>query len=92
MGGLDELATDCRGQAVRQFRTGAAVALSVGDVVCLPHGCGHALADSPATSLTGAPSASLREIAPSADEGEGATTVLLCGAYTIDRTRPHPLF
>lgn len=71
---------------------GAAIALSVGDVVCLPHGCGHALADSPSTPLAGAPSASPQEIAPSADGGEGATTVLLCGAYTLDRTRPHPLF
>ncbi|MFE2672184.1 cupin domain-containing protein [Streptomyces mirabilis] len=34
---------------------GAAIALSVGDVGCLPHGCGHALADSPLTSLTGGP-------------------------------------
>ncbi len=70
---------------------GAAIALGVGDVVCLPHGCGHALADSPSTPLTGAPSASLREMAPSTDAGERAT-ILLCGAYTLDQTRPHPLF
>ncbi|GAA3398926.1 AraC family transcriptional regulator [Cryptosporangium minutisporangium] len=72
---------------------GAAIALGVGDVVCLPHGCGHALVDSPSTSLAGAPSGSLQEIRPSADGGGGgAATVLLCGAYTLDRTRPHPLF
>jgi AraC-like DNA-binding protein len=71
---------------------GAAIALGAGDVVCLPHGCGHALADSLSTPLAGAPSASLREIVPSADDGEGATTILLCGAYTLDQTRPHPLF
>src|SRR6185369_15286607 len=31
--------------------TGAPVALGVGDVVFLPHGAGHALADSPTTPL-----------------------------------------
>jgi AraC-like DNA-binding protein len=69
---------------------GAAIALGVGDVVCVPHGCGHALADSPATPLHGAPSASPADVGPSADDG--ATTVLLCGAYTLDQARPHPLF
>jgi AraC-like DNA-binding protein len=64
----------------------------VGDVVCLPHGCGHALADSPTAPLTGVPSASLRELRPSADDGGRATTILLCGAYTLDQTRLHPLF
>ncbi|MFC6020105.1 AraC family transcriptional regulator [Plantactinospora solaniradicis] len=71
---------------------GAAIALSPGDVVCLPHGCGHALADSLSTPLAGAPSAALPEVTPSADDGEGAATILLCGAYTLDQTRPHPLF
>ncbi|MFI5912653.1 AraC family transcriptional regulator [Dactylosporangium sp. NPDC051541] len=71
---------------------GAAVALGPGDVVCLPHGCGHALADSPATPLTAVPSASLAEIRPWQDPGDGTPTVLLCGAYTLDQARPHPLF
>jgi AraC-like DNA-binding protein len=71
---------------------GEAIALGPGDVVCLPHGCGHALTDSLSTPLTGAPSASLPRVVPSADDGDGATTVLLCGAYTLDQTRPHPLF
>ncbi|MEV4623090.1 AraC family transcriptional regulator [Asanoa sp. NPDC049573] len=71
---------------------GAPIALSAGDVVCLPHGCGHALADSVSTPLANAPSASLPAITPSTDDGEGAATVLLCGAYTLDQTRPHPLF
>ena len=69
---------------------GPAITLVVGDVVCLPHGCGHVLADSPSTPDTGAPSASLQDITPVADEA--ATTTLVCGAYTLDRTRPHPLF
>ncbi|MBV1856394.1 AraC family transcriptional regulator [Catellatospora tritici] len=71
---------------------GAAIALGVGDVVCLPHGCGHALVDSPSTPLADAPSASLTKVAPSTEDVDRATTVLLCGAYTLDRTRPHPLF
>ena len=69
---------------------GAPIAMGVGDVVCLPHGCGHALVDNPSTPLTGTPSASLATVQPSADDN--ATTILLCGAYTLDRTRPHPLF
>ncbi|MFF5287810.1 AraC family transcriptional regulator [Paractinoplanes globisporus] len=69
---------------------GPAIALGVGDVVCLPHGCGHALADSPSTSLVDVPSASLASVRPVADDR--ATTVLLCGAYTLDQSRPHPLF
>ncbi|WP_433222822.1 AraC family transcriptional regulator [Dactylosporangium sp. CS-047395] len=72
--------------------TGEPLALSPGDVVCLPHGCGHALADTPSTPLVGVPSASLANVRPTTDKGEGAATVLLCGAYTLDRTRPHPLF
>lgn len=71
---------------------GAPIALGAGDVVCLPHGCGHALADSLSTPLAGVPSASLASLVPSADQGAGATTILLCGAYTLDQTRPHPLF
>jgi AraC-like DNA-binding protein len=71
---------------------GAAIALGPGDVVCMPHGCGHALADSVSTPLAGAPAASLPALVPSADDGEGAATILLCGAYTLDQTRPHPLF
>ncbi|HEX5206005.1 MAG TPA: AraC family transcriptional regulator [Actinoplanes sp.] len=71
---------------------GEAIGLGAGDVVCLPHGCGHALADSPSTPLAGAPVAALPEVMPAIDAGEGAETVLLCGAYTLDRTRPHPLF
>jgi len=71
---------------------GAAITLGPGDVVCLPHGGGHTLVDSPSTPFGEAPSASLAELVPSADNGEGATTILLCGAYTLDQTRPHPLF
>ncbi|WP_433383981.1 AraC family transcriptional regulator [Actinoplanes sp. CA-142083] len=71
---------------------GEPIGLGAGDVVCLPHGCGHALADSLSTPVVGAPIAALPEIRPTADAGAGAETVLLCGAYTLDQTRPHPLF
>src|SRR5690242_11940678 len=43
---------------------GAPIALGPGDVVCLPHGRGHALADSLTTPLTDVPSASLAAIRP----------------------------
>lgn len=71
---------------------GPPLALGPGDVVCLPHGCGHALADDLSRPLADAPSAVLSDLIPFADAGDGAATVLLCGAYTLDRTRPHPLF
>ncbi|GLW33687.1 AraC family transcriptional regulator [Actinoplanes regularis] len=71
---------------------GPPVPLGVGDVVCLPHGCGHALADSLSTPLDAVPSGALSQVRPVRDDGPGALTVLLCGAYTLDRTRPHPLF
>jgi AraC-like DNA-binding protein len=71
---------------------GEAIALGAGDVVCLPHGCGHALADSLSTPLANVSATSLPRIAPSAEDGDEATTVLLCGAYTLDQTRQHPLF
>jgi AraC-like DNA-binding protein len=71
---------------------GDAFALGPGDVVCMPHGCGHALVDNPSRPWAEAPSAPLSAVIPIADDGEGTATVLLCGAYTLDRTRPHPLF
>src|SRR3954447_21057502 len=72
---------------------GAAIALGVGDVAFLPHGAAHGLADSPATPLVDA-STSPAEISPSQDDnelltgqpnGSATATVLLCGAYLLDR-------
>ncbi|MEV7984939.1 AraC family transcriptional regulator [Micromonospora sp. NPDC085948] len=76
------------------------VSLATGDVVFLPHGRGHALADSPSTPL----------VAPACDPNDGRflqryatatvgepvgtggpTAVTLCGAYQLDRARTHPL-
>ncbi|MQY05743.1 AraC family transcriptional regulator [Actinomadura macrotermitis] len=73
---------------------GEPLALGPGDIVLLRTGSAHALADAPATPLTPfAPSRS----APSSPigrfriDGPGARSVLLCGAYQLDRARPHPL-
>ncbi|MFH8367467.1 AraC family transcriptional regulator [Streptomyces sp. NPDC018031] len=77
------------------LRPGAAdpVHLGPGDVVFLAHGYGHGLADHPATPLEDfepAPDGSWPE---PADPGEitADTTLLLCGAYRLDRARAHPL-
>ncbi len=79
---------------------GAPIALGVGDVAFLPHGAAHGLADSLSTPL-GDASTSLAEIPPGQDDGvptgqrptdgSAAATVMLCGAYLLDRSRAHPL-
>lgn len=67
---------------------GGPIVLGVGDVVFLPRGAAHAVADSLATPLSGTPVA-LPELQPNRDET--APIVLVCGAYLLDRSRPHPL-
>lgn len=80
---------------------GAPIALGVGDIAFLPHGAAHGLADSRSTPLVDA-STSLAEIPPGQDDdgvptgrrptdGSAAATVMLCGAYLLDRSRAHPL-
>lgn len=78
------------------------MALSTGDVVFLPRGAAHGLADSPATPLSdhtcdpgqgarfGQPSVS-RPGRQSSQPGTPASTVTLCGAYQLDPARAHPL-
>jgi AraC-like DNA-binding protein len=63
--------------------------LTTGDIVFLPREPGHALADEPDNSLTEFRAGGRdREDEP----GTGGTvTELLCGAYVLDRSRPHPL-
>ncbi|MEV3966120.1 AraC family transcriptional regulator [Nocardia sp. NPDC050193] len=71
------------------------IPLEAGDVVFLPHGREHALADSPATALTSEacdpndPHFTQRHAAATADAG--SVTVTLCGAYQLDPARAHPL-
>ncbi|MFB7026621.1 MULTISPECIES: AraC family transcriptional regulator [unclassified Streptomyces] len=75
------------------------VQLVAGDVVFLPHGSGHTLADSPETLVTApvcgpddhqlyGPYASDR-VDRSGDGG--SVTMVLCGAYQLDPSRTHPL-
>lgn len=72
--------------------SGDAVRLGVGDVVFLPHGRGHVLADSPTTPAVRAelinpqnPLAALPQVF------DPEATNLLCGGYLFDRSRPNPL-
>ncbi|SEG22611.1 AraC-type DNA-binding protein [Nonomuraea solani] len=71
--------------------TGEPVAIGPGDVVFLPRGAGHGLADSLTTPLADAP-ASLAEVRPGTEApGTAPVTVTLCGAYRLDHSRMHPL-
>ena len=63
--------------------------LTTGDIVFLPREPGHALADEPGNALTEFRVGGRdREDEPGT---AGAVTELLCGAYVLDRSRPHPL-
>lgn len=77
----------------------APVRLGAGDVLFLPHGSGHTLADGPATVVT-APACTPDDaelpgpFAPDSVDrlGQGGpATVVLCGAYRLDPSRTHPL-
>ncbi|MGW0802524.1 AraC family transcriptional regulator [Nonomuraea sp. NPDC002799] len=70
------------------------LALGPGDVVFLRRATEHVLADQPASPVhdfqpdkadTSGPIGQVRL------DGEGAASVLLCGAYLLDQDRPHPL-
>ncbi|GGV60856.1 AraC family transcriptional regulator [Streptomyces longisporoflavus] len=70
------------------------VALGPGDVAFLAHGRGHGLASEPGVPLeefTPEPDGSRPRTRQDDSEGDGAATVLLCGAYQLDRARAHPL-
>jgi AraC-like DNA-binding protein len=63
--------------------------LATGDIVFLPREPGHALASDPGSPLTEFRVGGRdREDDPSPS---GSVTELLCGAYLLDRSRPHPL-
>ncbi len=67
---------------------GEPVALGPGDVAFLPRGSAHGLADDPSTPVS-EPPAGVRDGEASADRPP--TVVMLCGAYLLDGSRPHPL-
>lgn len=73
---------------------GAPLAVGPGDVVFLAHGRGHALASDltvPLEEVRVRPDGRWPEATPPEGPLTGARTVLLCGAYGLDRARAHPL-
>lgn len=70
------------------------VPMTAGDVTLLRHGSTVALADDPATPLQDFRPAAWRPgqtIGRVDIEGPGERSLLICGAYQLRRTRPHPL-
>ncbi|MEV6201184.1 AraC family transcriptional regulator [Streptomyces sp. NPDC051771] len=69
------------------------VRLGPGDVVLLAHGTGHGLADRPDTPLVDAAPAPDGSWPTPPDRGPIGPdeTLLLCGAYQLNRSRAHPL-
>lgn len=73
--------------------------LAAGDVLFLPQGSGHTLADHPARAATASvcrpddaePSASYASDSVDRLGQAGPVTVVLCGAYQLDPSRTHPL-
>lgn len=63
------------------------VRMGPGDVLFMPRGAAHVIADSPHSAITEvATPGEPREI-----PGPGSRTTLLCGAYEVSRSRRHPL-
>ena len=69
------------------------VELGAGDLVFAANGDGYALADHPDTPLKDVVPSAPKETWPMPQPiiGRHPSAVLLCGAYTLDRVRPHPL-
>ncbi|GAA2076355.1 AraC family transcriptional regulator [Streptomyces albiaxialis] len=74
---------------------GEPVRLAPGDVVFLAHGRGHGLADDPATPLVDVVESGAGDgtwvLSEDVPDGSGPTTLMLCGAYRLNRARAHPL-
>jgi AraC-like DNA-binding protein len=67
--------------------SGDPIALAAGDVVLMPRGADHALADRVDTPLT----ETAHPGEPRVIDGPGARSTLLCGAYGLGRAITHPL-
>jgi AraC-like DNA-binding protein len=80
-------------------RDGEPRTLGLGDVVLLPHGTPHGMADRPDTPLRemdhdepAEPVGSYRvTIGPDGPGTSAPPTAMLCGSYVLDRSRTHPL-
>ncbi|MFC8228510.1 AraC family transcriptional regulator [Streptomyces sp. NPDC057287] len=74
---------------------GAPVSLGAGDVVLLPHGTGHVIADSPADAAAvdrATPFENwLTGHTPRRSADSPGTVEMLCGKYRLDRVHMHPL-
>ncbi|MGW6691749.1 AraC family transcriptional regulator [Streptomyces sp. NPDC054961] len=74
---------------------GSALLLGAGDVVLLPHGTGHVIADAPADAATVGRAVSfehwLAGDAPRRPHVAPGDVEMLCGKYRLDRSRTHPL-
>ncbi|MEU6770948.1 AraC family transcriptional regulator [Streptomyces sp. NPDC046759] len=72
---------------------GEPVSLGPGDVVLLPHGAGHVLADRAATEAQVRRAVPFEEVRDTdvPRSGPGPAVELLCGKYRLDRSRTHPL-
>jgi len=84
-----------RGGAWLRLAGHAPLALAGGDLVVVPHGTGHTLADS-----LGSRARPLAELVPAGADagcavmrggGEGAETRLVCGSFHFERRDAHPL-
>ncbi|MFE1297191.1 AraC family transcriptional regulator [Streptomyces sp. NPDC058731] len=83
-----------RGSAWLLPAQGEPVALGPGDVVFLAHGRGHALASAPDVPLedfTVGPDGRWPDPPPPPPGAPEPDTLMLCGAYLLDRSRAHPL-
>ncbi|MEV4163198.1 AraC family transcriptional regulator [Nonomuraea dietziae] len=73
---------------------GEPIALGPGDVAFLPRGSAHGLADDPSTPMSEPPETPTGVDGGRDDEtpaGQPPTAVMLCGAYLLDGSGPHPL-
>ena len=77
-----------RGSCVLIPAGAAPIHLTAGDVVLLPHGRGHVLADSPDTVSAAAPCDPRAERRPDVPDPD---TLTLCGAYELAPEGGHPL-
>ncbi|MFG1826994.1 AraC family transcriptional regulator [Microbispora bryophytorum] len=69
------------------------IALGPGDVAFLPRGSAHGLADTPSTPISdsSAPLTGIRYGDEEWPTDRRPAAVMLCGAYLLDRSGPHPL-